>query len=60
MARVYPISFEYEVGGVRVSTSFTVEDAEKIVGWSTQEVILHLGSQGPLLIEGLKKVFGGE
>lgn len=60
MCSDYPVSFEYEVGGVTVTMSMSEEDAAKIVGWSTSEVILHLGSQGPLLIEGLRKIFGGK
>lgn len=60
MSSEAPFTFVYEVGGVEVSVAFSVEAAEKIVGWSTSEVILHLGSQGPLLVEGLKKIFTSE
>lgn len=50
--------FTYVVGGVTVTTSVLLEDAEKIMAWSTSEVILYLGSEGPQLQEGLRRVFG--
>lgn len=48
----------YEVDGVSITVSVLVEDAPKILAWSTSEVILHLGQNGPLLQEGLRKIFG--
>jgi hypothetical protein len=50
--------FTYEVGGVTVTTSVFVEDVDKILAWSTSEVILYLGSEGPLLQKGLREIFG--
>jgi hypothetical protein len=48
-------TYVYEVGGVEVSTSFRPEDVDKILAWSTSEVILYLGSEGPLLQQGLRQ-----
>jgi hypothetical protein len=50
--------FEYEVGGVTVITSFALESLQTILAWSTSEVIQHLGSEGPTLQAGLRKLFG--
>jgi hypothetical protein len=47
-----------EVGGITVTVSVLADDVPKILAWSTSEVILHLGSEGPLLQEGLREIFG--
>ncbi len=48
-----------EVAGVTVTTSVFVEDVPTILGWSTSEVILYLGQEGPTLQAGLRRIFGG-
>lgn len=50
--------FTFEVGGVEVRFSVAVDDVDKIMAWSTSEVILYLGSEGPLLQKGLRQIFG--
>lgn len=52
-----PYSFVFEVGGVEITYSFSPGDVDKILAWSTSEVILYLGSEGPLLQEGLRVLF---
>lgn len=50
--------FTFEVGGVEVTYSVAVDDVDKILAWSKSEVILYLGSEGPLLQAGLREIFG--
>lgn len=50
--------FTFEVGGISLTMSVFVDDVPKILAWSTSEVILYLGSEGPLLQAGLRKMFG--
>lgn len=50
--------FTFEVGGVTFTMSIFVEDVPKILAWSKSEVILYLGSEGPLLQAGLREIFG--
>ena len=50
--------FAFEVGGVSLTVSVFVDDVPKILAWSTSEVILYLGSEGPLLQAGLRRIFG--
>jgi hypothetical protein len=52
--------YVFDVGGVTVTMSFSVDEVPKILAWSTSEVILYLGSEGPLLQAGLRQVYGGE
>jgi hypothetical protein len=52
------VDFVYEVGGVTITTSILSDDVEKVLAWSTSEVILYLGSEGPLLQKGLREIFG--
>lgn len=47
-----------EVGGIVVTVSVDAEDVPTILAWSTSEVILYLGQEGPLLQEGLRQIFG--
>jgi hypothetical protein len=53
-----PLTFIYEVGGVELSLSMSLESARKIQGWSTSEAILYLGSEAPMLLKGLDSLLG--
>lgn len=47
-----------EVGGIEVTVSVRVDDVPKVLAWSTSEVLLYLGSEGPLIQDGLRQLFG--
>lgn len=47
-----------EVGGIEVTVSVRVGDVPTVLAWSTSEVILYLGTEGPLIQEGLREIFG--
>lgn len=53
-----PISFDFEVDGVRLEISMSVEAAREVVGWSDSVALLNLGSEALLLQAGLRKIFG--
>lgn len=51
-------TFEFEVGGVAFTTTVAADDVPKVLAWSTSEVILYLGSEGPQFQNGLRSLFG--
>lgn len=50
--------FSFEVGGISLTLTVDVDDIPTLLAWSTSEVILYLGSEGPLMQAGLRQVFG--
>lgn len=51
-------ALQFEVDGVLVTMEVLVDDVPKILAWSTSEVILYLGKNGPTFQEGLRGLFG--
>jgi hypothetical protein len=51
-------TFVTDVGGVEVEFSVKVDDVDKVLAWSTSEVILYLGSEGPQFQRVLRELFG--
>lgn len=52
------VDYYFEVGGIHVNFGILTDDVPRLLGWSTSEVILHLGSKGPELQAALRQVFG--
>ena len=50
--------FFFEVGGIQMTMTVFVDDVPKILAWSNSEVLLYLGSNGPLLQSALRDLFG--
>lgn len=49
-----PVNFSYEVDGIDITTSIAWEDVDRVLAWSTSEVILYLGERGPQLQDALR------
>lgn len=55
---VFPVTYEWEVDGAKVTLGLDRETAEAIAGWSTSQALLNLGAEAPALQEALRKYLG--